>query len=125
DGGVADDRIQDGLPAVGAGHGPRELAAGRDAQADRGVSEDAGGAQERQARSQRLERPHERQQRHALSNPNDKMDPIRKRDLPTWAKSANAREHDLLAALPNSRERTACSGYRLEIACPCGVTFER
>ncbi len=24
------------------------------------------------------------------------MDPIRKRDLPTWAKSANAREHDLL-----------------------------
>src|SRR5947199_10194478 len=59
----------------------------------------AGGAQERQARSQRLERPHERQQRHALSNPNDKMDPIRKRDLPTWAKSANAREHDLLAVL--------------------------
>src|SRR5438067_2094687 len=34
-----------------------------------------------------------------LSNPNDKMNPIRKRDLPTWAKSANARELDLLAVL--------------------------
>src|SRR5207249_7437591 len=84
---VDDDRIQDGLPALGAGDRSSELASDRDAQADRGVSEDAGGAQERQARSQRLERPHERQQRHTLSNPNDKMDPIRKRDLPTWAKS--------------------------------------
>jgi len=42
DRGLGDDGLQDGVPPLGAGHGPGELADGRDAQVDRQLEQDPG-----------------------------------------------------------------------------------